>query len=130
MTDLDVMLKWYAPDNVDVVLYCDECGKPQTSVDGRTRKVLCPECAQMRRNSRRLRGSAKCAGGFASTGSPETDLVLALIIDAAREVKSGDRDAAQFLVAHDGAELWLKAVGIGVTNDMRRVLGLLSIGAE
>ncbi len=130
MTNLDVMLKWYAPDNVDVVLYCDECGKPQTSVDGRTRKVLCEDCARMRRNTRRVRANAKCTGGYSRTGSPETDLVLAIIINAARESKHGDRDAAQFLVAHDGAELWLKCVGIGVTNEMRRVLGLLAIGAE
>ena len=73
---------------------------------------------------------AKHAGGYASTGDPEIDLVMALILHAAREAKASDRDAAQFLVAHDGAELWLKCVGIGVTNQMRRKLELLAIGAE
>ena len=63
-------------------------------------------------------------------GDPVVDLVMALILHAVREAKAGDRDAAQFLVAHNGAELWLKCVGIGVTNQTRLKLGLLSIGAE
>ena len=63
-------------------------------------------------------------------GDPVVDLVMALILHAVREAKAGDRDAAQFLVAHNGAELWLKCVGIGVTNQMRRKLELLAIGAE
>ena len=60
-------------------------------------------------------------------------LAQAVIQDAVRVTKSDwreaeRRDAAQFLVAHDGAELWLKIAGIGVTKRMRGDLKLMALG--
>jgi len=129
MTDISVMMNWFAPDVETRETYCARCGTHVTA-DRHAKKILCEPC---RRESSILNSRnqyAKHAGGYASTGDPEIDLVMALILHAVREAKAGDRDAAQFLVAHDGAELWLKCVGIGVTNQMRLKLGLLAIGAE
>ena len=129
MTDLDVMMNWFAPDEETRETYFARCGTHVTA-DRHAKKILCEPCRRESSilNSRNQR--AKHARGYASTGDPEIDLVMALILHAAREAKAGDRDAAQFLVAHDGAELWLRFAGIGVTNQMRLKLGLLSIGAE
>jgi hypothetical protein len=57
-------------------------------------------------------------------------LTYGVIETAVLDAANGDRDAAQFLVAPDGAELWIRANGIGVTNEMRQVLRLLAIGAR
>lgn len=58
------------------------------------------------------------------------ELTFGVIKEAVCAAKSGDRDAAQFLVAHDGAELWIRALGIGVTNEMRGMLKRMAIGGE
>ena len=60
-------------------------------------------------------------------------LAQAIIQDAVRATKSGcqeteRRDAAQFLVAYDGAELWLRIAGIGVTKQMRNDLKRMALG--
>lgn len=55
-------------------------------------------------------------------------LAQAVIALAIQDARDGDRDAAQFLVAHDGAELWLHIAGIGVTQKMRCSLKQMSIG--
>jgi len=129
MTDISVMMNWFAPDVETRETYCARCGTHVTA-DRHAKKILCEPC---RRESSILNSRnqyAKHAGGYASTGDPEIDLVMALILHAVREAKAGDRDAAQFLVAYDGAELWLRFAGIGVTNQMRLKLGLLAVGAE
>jgi tryptophan 2,3-dioxygenase len=57
-------------------------------------------------------------------------LTTGIIKAAIQDAKKGDRDAAQFLVAHDGAELWLRVSGVGVTNEIRNKLKLMAIGGE
>lgn len=116
MTDLDVMLNWYAPDVKEYALNCVRCGcVVQTQNPGG--RVLCDGC----RNDTRYIGRGR-------TGSPEFDIALAVIRRAAEEARAGDRDAAQWLVGRDGAELWLRALGIGITEEMRNKLKALSIG--
>jgi DNA-directed RNA polymerase subunit RPC12/RpoP len=129
MTDLSVMMNWFAPDVETREAYCSRCGTHVTA-DRHATKVLCEPCRREYDIMNNRNQHAKHAGGYASTGDPEVDLVMSLILHAARDAKDGDRDASQFLVAHDGAELWLRSIGIGVTNQMRRTLGLLAIGAE
>ena len=65
-----------------------------------------------------------------STNESACKLTFGVIETAVLDALNGDRDASQFLVAPDGAELWLKANGIGVTSEMRSVLRLLSVGAK
>lgn len=55
-------------------------------------------------------------------------LAQAVISQAIEDARDGDRDAAQFLVAHDGAEIWLHVAGIGVTQKMRHKLRLMALG--
>lgn len=129
MINLDVMLKWYAPDTDTREAYCSRCGTPVTA-DRHASSVLCEPCRREYSIENSRRQHAKHAGGHASTGDPEIDLTMAVILHAVREAKAGDRNAAQFLVSYDGAELWLKATGVGVTNEMRRALGMLSVGME
>lgn len=132
MTDLDVMLRWYAPDNVDVVLYCDECGKPQTSVDGRQRKVLCDECKEVRKKEVSNRCNRSRGYVQYKFDDPVIDLVYAVInqaqIDRAWQRKhNGDGEAlnlcdcgAEAFIQDSGVELWLAALGIGVRPSMSR----------
>ncbi len=129
MTAFSVMLNWYAPEVETREAYCTRCGTPVTA-DRHATRVLCEPCRREYEIANSRNQHAKHAVGYASTGDPEVDLVMSLILHAARDAKARDRDAAQFLVAHDGAELWLRSVGIGVTNQMRRTLGMLAIGAE
>lgn len=129
MTDLSVMLRWYAPAPDEVETECSLCGKSLI----RSRKatnVLCDECRHENAIMASRRTWAKKATHLARTGDPEIDLTLGVIYNAIVDARNGDRDAAQFLVAYDGAELWLRSVGIGVTNGLRRQLGLLAIGTE
>ena len=68
-----------------------------------------------------------------TTYSPQEsmcELTYSIIKQAVSDTLDGDYEASQFLVAPDGAELWLKANGIGVTREMRTVLALLAIGAK
>ncbi len=55
-------------------------------------------------------------------GDPACDLVFAVINQASVDARNGDRGAAQFLVHRHGAELWLRSLGIGVTQKMRAEL--------
>jgi hypothetical protein len=139
MTDLPTMLRWYASDVENVTLYCDECGCEMVSVDGRTRKVLCPACREHRMNHR-SRQHARESGWvkFDFSDDPVVAIVFAVIRQAIRD-KTGrwhapnpnylDEPAALDLAEcdpcaflEDGAELWLKALGIGVRESMRREL--------
>ena len=65
-----------------------------------------------------------------STNESACRLTFGVIESAVLDAANGDRDAAQFLVAPDGAELWLRANGLGVTQEMRAALRLLAIGAR
>ncbi len=65
-----------------------------------------------------------------STNESACKLTFGIIETAVLDALNGDRDASQFLVAPDGAELWLAVNGIGVTNEMRQVLRLLAIGVQ
>jgi hypothetical protein len=65
-----------------------------------------------------------------STSESACKLTYGVIETAVRDALNGDRDAAQFLVAPDGAELWIRANGLGITNEMRAVLRLLAIGEK
>jgi len=124
MTNLDVMLKWYAPDTV-TTLYCDECGREMQSVDGRNHKILCPECNKARRSDRaNVKNRA--------TDDPCADLVFAVIKQAIHDkewqwhapkladnedLKLAECDPADFL--RDGAHLWLEALGLTLRPSMR-----------
>ena len=63
-----------------------------------------------------------------STDEAVCKLTQGIIKSAIQDARAGDRDAAQFLVAHDGAELWLRIAGIGVTKRMRADLKLMALG--
>lgn len=132
MTDLSVMLKWYAPETV--TLFCDECGREVPSVDGRNRKILCHECSKARRLDRanvKNRATGKVRYTF---DDPAVDLVYAVInqaqIDRAwqrRHYPDGEalnlnECGAQEFIEDGGAELWLAALGIGIRPSMRRAI--------
>lgn len=132
MTDLDVMLKWYAPDTV--TLYCDECGREMVSVDGRQRKVLCDECKEIRKKEVSNRCNRNRGYVQYKFDDPSLDLVYAVInqaiIDKSWERRHNDDGealnlcecGAQDFIDDGGAELWLAALGIGVRPSMRAAI--------
>lgn len=139
MIDLSVMMRWYAPDRENVALYCDECGAPLISTDGRTRKILCDNCREARRReTANIRNRERGAVKYDFSDDPATALVFAVIRQAIRDktwhwhapnpnyldepgtLELHECDPVAFL--EDGAELWLRALGIGVRESMRREL--------
>lgn len=125
MTDFQTMLDFFSPETDYVYTFCAECGVPLSVHKQGVKRPLCEDC---KREAQRERDHTKYVKKHDPTlyhrfGDPTVDLVSAVL-------RQAEHDAAQFLVAHDGAELWLKCVGIGVTNQMRRKLELLAIGAE
>ena len=127
MTDLDVMLKWFAPETDDNETECSLCGKKLIRSRHAT-NTLCEDCRRENAIMSSRRTRAKTATHLMRSGDPAIDLATAVIYNSVVDAKAGDRDAAQFLVSHDGAELWLRSVGIGITNEMRGWLKMLSIG--
>ena len=138
MTDLSVMLKWYAPETDAVILHCDECGCEMVSSDGRQRKILCSDCKVIRNNERayitkRERGAVRF-----DFDDPEVSLVYA-IINRAMEDKAHEWHAPPMslfedtdmlltecnpadFIADGGVELWLAALGIGIRPSMSKAI--------
>lgn len=130
MTDLSVMLEWYAPETV--TLHCDECGREMQSVDGRHRKVLCQDC-KAERIRRRMNARNRDRGITRYTfDDPCVDLVFAVIRQALEDrdwqrkfnpdghVLSLVECGAQEFIEDGGVELWLAALGLNVRPSMSR----------
>jgi len=137
MTNLDLMLKWYAPETV--TLYCDECGREMQSVDGRNRKVLCEDC-KAERIRRHMNARNRDRGITRYTfDDPTVDLVFAVIkqaihdrerewraprfSDMETDMRLEDCDPADFL--RDGASLWLEALGLTLRPSMKARLATM-----
>ena len=134
MTDLDVMLRWYAPETDAVILHCDECGCEMVSSDGRQRKILCDGCKQERKNyTANTRNRERGLVRF-HFDEPAIDLAYA-VIQQALEDRDWQRKhnpdnhelslvdcAAQGFIADGGVELWLAALGIGIRPSMSKAI--------
>jgi predicted nucleic acid-binding Zn ribbon protein len=122
---LATMLDWYAPDTDTHEVACPDCGRVVVT-STKIKSARCRECAD-EANRRKSRERNRL---IYRMGDESVDLAYAVIRNAAEDARRGDRDAAQFLVAHDGAELWLRALGIGITRAMRARLITMAMGGE
>jgi hypothetical protein len=103
MTTLAVMMNWYAPIDDLVEKECIDCGDIfEVPVQNAGRKERCDSCAETH-NSQRHRIER----------DPEIELVKAVISSA---LKDHDREFIQ----NNGIQLWLRAVGIGITPSMNK----------
>jgi hypothetical protein len=103
MTNLSVMMNWYAPVEDMVEKECVDCGDLfSVPVQNAGRKERCDSCAVIHDAQRHK-----------IEHDPEIDLVKAVISSA---LKDHDRDFIQ----NKGIQLWLRSVGIGVTPSMNK----------
>lgn len=120
MTNLSVMMNWYAPESDLVEKQCSVCGdvfvvnKKQAS-----HKSRCNTC-QAEYDYRRRHPSSKT-----TPEDPVVSLAEAVIKHAIAEAKSDNSDtdlSAKAFIDDGGVELWLRALGLGVTPSMRRFI--------
>lgn len=120
MSNFATMLKFFDTSTTEEIP-CEDCGET-IIVDSRSRsrKKLCDKCRQERsdeRNQRRLEKSR-----ITSFGDPCLDLAYAVISQAIEDGQNGDYHSREFLGAEDGAELWLRVVGVEVDDDTQKLL--------
>ena len=139
MTNLDVMIRWFAPETDAVILHCDECGCEMISSDGRNCKVLCKKCKQERHSERANIRNRELGVIRFTFEDPATDLAYAVITRALEdktrkwtvpnknycnepsEFALDDCNPADF-IADGGVELWLAALGIGIRPSMSKAI--------
>jgi len=107
MTNLSVMMNWYAPIDDIVEKECVDCGlmfEVKKNVVGVAKR--CPTCAQIQvyEYHHKMQQVER---------DPEIELVKAVIQSA---LKEKDREFIQ----NNGIQLWLRAVGIGITPSMNK----------
>ena len=130
MTDFAVMFNWFAVETDEETATCPRCGLEETTKSKNHLVRYCENCKQEMYLERLESVRGKRNTEKIITENEAVNLTFGVIRQAVLDARNGDRDAAQFLVAHDGAELWLKANNIGVTEDLRRKLRLLALGAK
>jgi hypothetical protein len=64
------------------------------------------------------------------TGDPVGDLIISVFREAICSAKKGEEDAIEWLVAEDGAVLWLRAMGFGIRPSMQQRLRELTLDRD
>ena len=144
MTDtaFETMLDFFSPDVDYVHTYCAECGTPLSVNNHATKRPLCEDCKREAKQETERKKYARRAVIPNRYGDPTVDLVFAIIEKAlddrdrkrrfnpdGHELSLVDCGAREF-IEDGGVELWLAALGLGVTQEMRSALRLLAIGAR
>ena len=127
------MLDWFTPDDT-VYNYCDECGVPIESPDGRRRKTLCADCRPIRQNQNSMKSNRNNGKVMYHFDDPIVDLVYAVIKQAlddrdwqrktnpdGHELSLVDCGAREF-IEDGGVELWLAALGIGLKPSLVKMV--------
>ena len=134
MTDYSTMLQWFTPEPDVLILHCDECGAELVSPDGRQRTMLCPECKAQRRRESAMRCNRNKGKVRYDFEDPEVSLVYAVLERAiedaewqrrynpdGQELDIAECEARDF-IEDGGAELWLRALGIGLQPSLAKRL--------
>ena len=142
MTDFAVMLDFFSPETDYVHTFCAECGTPLSVNNHATKRPLCEDCKREAKQISSRKKYAKKATMPNRYGDPTVDLVYAVIQTAlddrdwqrkanpdGHELSLVDCGAREF-IEDGGVELWLRSLGLGVTQEMRSALRLLAIGAR
>lgn len=136
MTDFDTMLRWFEAETFTT--YCEECGRELPPVtDKRKRKYYCTDCLiERRKEHHRINNRERGVVKYDFSDDPAAALAYAVLYqaihdktwqwraprfsDADTDLSLAECDPQDFL--ENGAELWLKALGIGVRKSMREYL--------
>ena len=115
---LATMMDWFAAESDLVERECEDCGcviyvrKNQLKIHR-----WCRECSDIHKLDKIAEQTeALC------TGDPAIDIVAAVINQAAEDAKNGSAEARSFLRSEDGAALYLRAIGVDITDDISRKL--------
>ena len=118
-TPLPVMMRWFEAEPDMVEKMCMDCGDqfeaPKLTA-WRTKR--CPSCTI----EHKRKGEPYYKVDHDEPliiGIPGIDLVTAVIRQSILDARSGDDEARQFLRADDGAELYLRLVGVDVDDNMK-----------
>ena len=116
---LPVMMKWFEFEPDIVEKECIDCGDLFEAPKLTARRMKrCPAC----RIEHKRKGEPYYKVDHDEppvTGVVEIDLVTAIIRQSILDARGGDDEARKFLRADDGAELYLRLVGVDVNDKIR-----------
>jgi len=114
-------IDFFTPERATTTKVCEECGDEFEVVKNLAwRARYCPNC---RDGAAKERSKASYEStNISDTGDPATNLALAVIQDAIKCARRGDRDAFQWPASPSGAELLLRACGVAVRPSYRQEL--------
>lgn len=136
MTDFQTMLDFFSPETDYVYTFCAECGVPLSVHKQGVKRPLCEDC---KREAQRERDHTKYVKKHDPTlyhrfGDPTVDLVSAVLRQAehdaawqrhynpdGQELDIAECEARDFIL-DGGAELWLRALGIGLQPSLAKKL--------
>ena len=129
-TSLEVMMRWYEDDPDLLEGTCPDCGALVFTDSKHVNRKLCDTCrdehsSQSHKNLNDRKRFERNELIKLDYEEPSVNLAAAVIMQAARDAQEGDRDAWQFLTHYQGAALWLRCLGLEVTDKMYRRLQAL-----
>lgn len=134
MTDFEVMLDFFSPETDYVYTFCAECGAPLSVHKQGVKRPLCEDCKRESKAETERKKYAKRAVMPNRFGDPTVDLVSAVLRQAehdaawqrrynpdGQELDLAECGAREFIL-DGGAELWLRALGIGLQPSLAKKL--------